>query len=62
MDEREEEQARAYAEVTILLNESVVPFSADCNRNTIPDACDIANQGSEDLNADGIPDECEGSS
>jgi hypothetical protein len=31
----------------------------DCNDNFIPDACDIADGTSEDLNGNGIPDECE---
>jgi hypothetical protein len=31
----------------------------DCNRNFIPDACDIASGFSRDRNNNGIPDECE---
>ncbi|MBI5431606.1 MAG: PQQ-dependent sugar dehydrogenase [Planctomycetes bacterium] len=31
----------------------------DCNQNTVQDACDIANGTSQDVNADGIPDECQ---
>ena len=31
----------------------------DCNKNTIPDSCDIASGKSLDVNADGIPDECQ---
>ncbi|MCC6425760.1 MAG: hypothetical protein IT435_02960 [Phycisphaerales bacterium] len=34
-------------------------FGSDCNRNQIPDSCDIAGGVSADLNANGIPDECE---
>ncbi len=30
----------------------------DCNDNYIPDACDIASGFSEDVNGDGVPDEC----
>ncbi|MBN1417373.1 MAG: hypothetical protein JXP34_01275 [Planctomycetes bacterium] len=32
----------------------------DCNRNGIPDSCDIASGSSADTNANGVPDECEG--
>jgi len=31
----------------------------DCNDNSIPDACDIAQGTSLDANANGVPDECE---
>lgn len=31
----------------------------DCNENGIPDACDIANETSQDSNLNGIPDECD---
>ena len=31
---------------------------ADCNENQHPDACDIAFGTSQDVNSDGIPDEC----
>jgi hypothetical protein len=31
----------------------------DCNRNQIPDVCDIASGRSLDLNGNGVPDECE---
>ncbi len=33
----------------------------DCNHNGAPDDCDIADKTSSDTNADGIPDECQGS-
>ena len=33
--------------------------SQDCNGNDVPDSCDIASGFSFDLNADGIPDECQ---
>ncbi len=35
------------------------PASNDCNDNTIPDDCDIADGTSEDCSGNGIPDECE---
>jgi len=39
---------------------SFVGFSApDCNHNDQPDSCDIFEGTSDDLNANGIPDECE---
>jgi hypothetical protein len=31
----------------------------DCNRNGVPDSCDIQSGVAEDLDANGIPDECE---
>ena len=34
--------------------------SPDCNNNSIPDECDIANGVSEDCNENGVPDECDG--
>jgi len=34
-------------------------WSLDCNRNTLPDSCDIASGASLDLDADGVPDECQ---
>ncbi len=34
----------------------------DCNKNSISDACDIANGTSTDCNGDGIPDDCESDS
>jgi len=34
--------------------------NGDCNGNGVPDACDIANGLSRDLNLDGVPDECQG--
>ena len=36
-----------------------MPSDGDCNRNLIPDACDIASGTSADINANGVPDECE---
>ena len=31
----------------------------DCNRNGVPDSCDIGSGESLDLNTNGLPDECE---
>ena len=36
-----------------------MPSDGDCNRNLIPDACDIASGTSDDANGNGVPDECE---
>ncbi len=36
-----------------------MPDQRDCNRNLIPDTCDIADGRSTDDNDNGIPDECE---
>ena len=30
----------------------------DCNRNEVPDACDITSGDSPDIDMDGVPDEC----
>ncbi len=46
-----------YCRVDIGADES--PFYNDCNRNGIPDACDIAEGTSADCNADAMPDECQ---
>ncbi len=34
-------------------------WDVDCNDNLVPDECDIASGTSQDLDGDGIPDECE---
>ncbi|GAJ01616.1 unnamed protein product, partial [marine sediment metagenome] len=44
--------------LTVLLNNSTAA-SRDCNRNGVPDECDIADGNSLDCNANGIPDECD---
>ncbi len=44
--------------VSVLLNETS-PFSDDCNLNTIPDECDIADGTSLDCNDNNVPDECD---
>ena len=36
-----------------------VPFK-DCNQNDVSDTCDIVNGSSQDLDGNGIPDECDG--
>ena len=33
--------------------------SQDCNKNAVPDDCDIADGTSADEDGDGIPDECQ---
>ena len=45
-------------DVTVLWNESVSARTPDCNRNRIPDSCDIADGTSADMDRNGIPDEC----
>jgi len=40
----------------VVLNTST---GLDCNENTVPDPCDIAQGTSQDANGNGIPDECE---
>lgn len=40
------------------LNETT-PTASDCNRNGVPDSCDLASGHSEDANENGIPDACE---
>jgi len=37
---------------------AIDPDCADCNNNDIPDSCDIASATSQDLDLNGIPDEC----
>lgn len=37
---------------------AVAVSTADCNGNSIPDDCDIADGTSADANKDGVPDEC----
>ncbi len=34
------------------------PWCSDCNKNGVLDTCDIADGTSQDVNTDGIPDEC----
>jgi outer membrane protein assembly factor BamB len=36
-----------------------MPGDGDCNRNLLPDACDIASGASADANGNEVPDECE---
>lgn len=37
----------------------VPPSPFDCNHNWLPDSCDIAQGVSQDVNGDGVPDECQ---
>ncbi len=43
-----------------VLRFDTTPRSPDCNSNSVPDECDIADGTSEDGNGNGVPDECEG--
>jgi hypothetical protein len=45
--------------IGLLLNETTRPASRDCNRNSMPDECDIEDGASNDGDRDGVPDECE---
>jgi hypothetical protein len=47
------------AAVLLLLNSSLPSPVADCNRNGIPDACDLASGKSTDCDHNGIPDDCQ---
>ena len=47
------------ADIAAPVGFDVVPApSSDCNKNLMPDDCDIAHGTSADANGDGIPDEC----
>jgi hypothetical protein len=37
---------------------AITQGAPDCNANGIPDACDIASSTSQDVDQDGVPDEC----
>lgn len=46
--------------VSVLLRRNHEPTEvADCNRNGVPDDCDLAAGTSEDENENGVPDDCE---
>jgi glucose/arabinose dehydrogenase len=45
-------------EVFKIVPDTTAP-AADCNGNSVEDACDIASDSSSDTNGNGIPDECE---
>ena len=45
--------------VTVLLQGTFVPLFPDCNSNDFDDAIDIAAGSSSDIDANGIPDECQ---
>jgi hypothetical protein len=38
---------------------NVAPKYRDCNKNDVPDECDVADQTSPDVNNNDVPDECE---
>lgn len=44
--------------ISVHRNSSTPPISPDCNRNGLPDGCDIASGRALDGDADGVPDEC----
>ena len=46
-------------EILLLFAKPTPASSSDCNRNGIPDLCDIQNGTSSDANQNGIPDECQ---
>lgn len=48
-----------YSDGEIYRIEAAGSSYADCNNNTINDACDIALGTSQDINTNGVPDECE---
>jgi hypothetical protein len=45
--------------ITLVRNLSRPRVSPDCNRNGVPDGCDVASGSSDDANSNGILDECE---
>ena len=45
--------------LVVFLNDVLPPTSPDCNRNAVPDACDIATLTSPDCDGNGVPDECD---
>jgi hypothetical protein len=45
--------------VAIRLSKMSLISPGDCNRNGVPDGCDLTTGTSHDANANGIPDECE---
>jgi predicted outer membrane repeat protein len=45
--------------VLVRLTYTAARFGLDCNRNGVPDGCDIADGKSMDENGNGLPDECE---
>ena len=45
--------------IALLFNATPPPSSPDCNRNRVPDSCDVASGSSADLDQDGVPDECQ---
>ena len=45
--------------VTVFRNETLPPPASDCNRNNVPDACELATGELADENKNGFPDACE---
>jgi hypothetical protein len=50
--------ANSRTTVSLHLNLTTAPPSADCDRNTIPDECDLAGGSSRDDDSNNVPDEC----
>lgn len=48
-----------HAELNFPRGFDFMPSAGDCNRNLIPDTCDIAGGVSDDANDNAVPDECE---
>ena len=46
--------------IVLLADCESLPHEPDCNHNDVLDDCDIANGTSDDINQNGVPDECEG--
>ena len=58
-DDGDMDFAASAAGVHYYYNASSRPSDIDCNRNGVPDQCDLSGSASEDSNGNQIPDECE---
>lgn len=47
--------------IAVYPNQPHPPISLDCNRNGVPDECDLAAHTETDSNGNGVPDSCDGS-
>lgn len=43
----------------VFVRNSTLPAAGDCNRNAVPDECDLRDRTSVDRLGDGMPDECQ---